>query len=174
MFVLLLVLIAAEIRSASLFIITLDFTASIFSQTSTMTGSTPTATEADLQKQILQENFLILWCAEERAKCKNEYKEEKHCTKIAALTGIIFIYDESKNEIISQILEIFKYFFGILKMCFFAIFENKFNFYNFYKLQILHANEDFNTQQISISKKNNFQIQKLKNKLKNYSIFYFI
>ena len=50
------------------------------------------------------------------------------------LTGIIFIYDNPKGEIIFQILEVFKYFFGILRMHLLIIFKNKFNFYNFYKL----------------------------------------
>ena len=173
-FVLLPVLTAAETRLASLFIITLDSTASTPSQTSTITGSTLTATEANLQKQILQENLLALQRAEEQIKRENEHKKKKHYAKIATLTGTTPTCDESKNKIIFQILKISKYFLGIPKTHFFTIFSSKFDFYNFYKLRALHANEDFGTQQILIFEGNNFQIQKPKNKLKDYSIFHSI
>ena len=160
MFVFLPVFTAAETKPASLLIITLDSTASTPSQTSTMTGSTPTATEADLQKQILQENLLALRRAEEQAKREDECKKKKHCTIMVALTGMAFTYNKPKNEIVPQILKISKYFLGIPRTHFFAIFENKFNFYNFHKLQILYTNKNLGIQQILISKRNNFQIQK--------------
>ena len=94
------VFIAAKTGLTNLLTITLDSATSTFSQTSTMTGSTPTATDANLQKQILQKNLLVFQHAEEWIKRKNEHQKKKHYAKITALTGTIFICDKPKNKII--------------------------------------------------------------------------
>ena len=99
-----------------------------------MTGSTPTATDADLQRQILQENLLALRRAEERAKREDERREEEHRAKMVALTGTVPIRDEPKGETIPQVLEVSKCFSGIPRTHFFAIFEGKFDSYNLHKL----------------------------------------
>ena len=133
-----------------------------------MTGSTPTATDADLQRQILQENLLALRRAEERAKREDERREEKHRAKMAALTGSPPTRDEPKGETIPQVLEISKCLPGIPRTHLLAIFEGKFDPYNLHKLRALHADEDPGTQQVSISEAGSFQIQKPKGKLKDY------
>ena len=55
-------------------------------------------------------------------------------------------------------------------MFFLYILDVKFDLYNLYKLRVVHSDDSNDKQRFSINVNNEFKIEKVKNKLKDYDI----
>ena len=125
--------------------------------------------EHDLDREIKEATLAGLRAVKERAKRDDERKEEEHRLKVAAMTGRGPYHEEPKGETTTPIIiEVSNLLPGVPRAQFLAVFKGKFEPHSLHKLRALHANDEPNTQQVTLSESGNFQIQQAKAKLKDY------